>query len=142
MKAFAAQRLPLLLALVAFLVSLAAALRAGLRATDGHLIYSLDDAYIHMAVAKNLARSGVWGCTPFHFSSSSSSLLWTLILGIANRLAGEGFGLSSLAAVEFEDEVARGDGAGISQAVWLARGMEERAAGADALAERFELALK
>jgi hypothetical protein len=57
-------------------------------ATDGHLIYSLDDAYIHMAVAKNLARSGVWGCTPYHFSSSSSSLLWTLTLGIANRLAG------------------------------------------------------
>jgi hypothetical protein len=87
-KAFAAQRLPLLLSLVAFLVSLAAALRAGLRATDGHLIYSLDDAYIHMAVAKNLARSGLWGCTPFHFSSSSSSLLWTLILGIADRLVG------------------------------------------------------
>jgi hypothetical protein len=39
-----------------------------------------------MAVAKNLASHGIWGCTPFHFSSSSSSLLWTLGLGIVYRV--------------------------------------------------------
>lgn len=75
----------MLLPLAAFLVSLAAALRAAMPGTDGHLIYALDDAYIHMAVAKNFANAGIWGCTPFHFSSSSSSLLWTLGLGIAYR---------------------------------------------------------
>jgi hypothetical protein len=69
-------------------VSLAVALRAALQRTDGHLIYSLDDAYIHMAVAKNVARHGLWGCTPFHFSSSSSSILWTSVLAVAYRVFG------------------------------------------------------
>jgi hypothetical protein len=76
-------RSPLLLPLALFLVALAAALRSGLRETEGIFLYALDDAYIHMAVAKNLATHGVWGCTPWHFSSSSSSLLWTLGLGLA-----------------------------------------------------------
>src|ERR1041385_85438 len=67
---------PATLAVAVFLISLVCALRAGLRSTEGRLVYALDDAYIHMAVAKNLAEAGVWGCTPFHFSSSSSSPLW------------------------------------------------------------------
>jgi len=79
---------PLLPALALLLASLAAALRLALRLTGGRLIYALDDAYIHMAVAKTLATHGVWGCTPFHFSSSSSSLLWTFGLGLAYRLFG------------------------------------------------------
>jgi hypothetical protein len=80
--------LPLLPALAVFLASLAAALHAALRLTGGRLIYALDDAYIHMAVARTLALHGVWGCTPFHFSSSSSSLLWTFLLGVAYRVFG------------------------------------------------------
>ncbi len=79
---------PLLLSLAVFLASLAVALRMALRWTDGHLIYALDDAYIHMAVAKTLASRGIWGCTPFHFSSSSSSLLWTFLLGVVDRVFG------------------------------------------------------
>jgi len=69
-----------------FLASLAAALRSALRFTDGRLIYALDDSYIHMAVARTFANHGIWGCTPFHFSSSSSSLLWTFGLGVAYRV--------------------------------------------------------
>jgi hypothetical protein len=76
-------RSPLLLPLALFLVSLAVALQNGLKGTEGVFLYALDDAYIHMAVAKNFATHGVWGCTPWHFSSSSSSLLWTFGLGLA-----------------------------------------------------------
>jgi hypothetical protein len=79
---------PLALSLSAFLCSLAVALRVALRATNGLLIYATDDAYIHMAVARTLAVHDIWGCTPFHFSSSSSSVLWTFGLGLAYRAFG------------------------------------------------------
>jgi hypothetical protein len=77
---------PLFLPSAVFLASLAAALQSAMRFTDGHLVYALDDSYIHMAVARTLANHGIWGCTPFHFSSSSSSLLWTFGLGVAYRV--------------------------------------------------------
>ncbi len=48
--------------------------------TPGPFVYTLDDAYIHIAMAKNLARHGVFGVTRYAFSSTSSSLLWTLLL--------------------------------------------------------------
>jgi hypothetical protein len=47
---------------------------------QGHVVYALDDAYIHMAIAKNFAQHGVWGITQYGFTSSSSSLLYTLLL--------------------------------------------------------------
>ena len=93
--------LPLLPALAVFLVSLATALRVALRLTGGRLIYALDDAYIHMAVARTLALDGIWGCTPFHFSSSSSSLLWTSLLGLAYRAFGVHDSLPLLVNVVF-----------------------------------------
>ncbi len=56
---------------------------------DKHLIYPIDDAYGHMAIAKNLARHGVWGFSaPNGFSSGASSLLWPLVLAAAYLLCG------------------------------------------------------
>ena len=68
---------PLVLAVVLLWVCLAVLLVESLRRTGGHLVYALDDPYIHMAMAKNMARHGVWGVSPNEFSASSSSLLWT-----------------------------------------------------------------
>jgi len=63
-------------------------LRAGLAHTGGRLVYALDDAYIHMAVARSLAQHGVWGVTPYAFTSSTSSLAWPLLLALGDLLVG------------------------------------------------------
>lgn len=56
--------------------------------TGANFAYALDDAYIHMAMAKNLAHHGVMGATRFEFTSSSSSPLWTLLLTVAFVVSG------------------------------------------------------
>ncbi|MCX6741318.1 MAG: hypothetical protein NTY61_02895 [Candidatus Parcubacteria bacterium] len=59
---------------------------------NGHLVYTLDDTYIHLAIAKNLSQYGVWGASQYGFSSASSSLLWTVLLAGCNTI----FGVSDL----------------------------------------------
>ncbi|TFG21062.1 MAG: hypothetical protein EU529_13990 [Promethearchaeota archaeon] len=49
---------------------------------EGHIVYALDDTYIHLAIAKNFSQKGVWGVTDEGFSSSSSSLLYSLLLSL------------------------------------------------------------
>lgn len=61
---------------------------ASIQQNQGHLIYVLDDPYIHMAIAKNFAEHGVWGVTKYNFSSSSSSIIWTLILSLVYFVSG------------------------------------------------------
>ena len=80
---------PLFAALAAYGATVAIMLSVSVRQNQGHLIYTYDDAYIHMAMAKNFARHGVWGVTRHEFASASSSPLWTLLLAVAFKLLGE-----------------------------------------------------
>ncbi|MCI0657303.1 MAG: hypothetical protein L0170_09570, partial [Acidobacteria bacterium] len=79
---------PLWAAIALYVAILAILVFLSARQNQGHLIYAFDDAYIHMAMAKNFALHGVWGVTRDGFTSSSSSLLWTLLLSAAYRLFG------------------------------------------------------
>lgn len=72
----------LYLGLVATLLTIA------LRANNGKLVYSLDDAYIHMAMAKNFTQYGVWGVTAYGFTSATSSPGWTLLLSLSDVISG------------------------------------------------------
>lgn len=55
---------------------------------DRHLIYPLDDTYISMVMAKNVAEHGVWGVTRHEFASSSSSILWPIVIAATYRITG------------------------------------------------------
>src|SRR3954454_10379831 len=79
---------PLVLAVVILWAIVGLLLILSLRQHAGHLVYALDDAYIHMAIAKNFARWGVWGVTRYGFSSSTSSPLWPLILAAIYLVSG------------------------------------------------------
>lgn len=48
--------------------------------TGGNFTYTLDDAYIHMALAENLARFGHYGINSEEYSAASSSILWPFLL--------------------------------------------------------------
>ena len=88
MNALALRPRPLATALTLLAAITVGVLALSLARNDGHLVYALDDAYIHMAMAKNLVTHGVWGVTPNGFTSSSSSPLWVLLLAASYRLFG------------------------------------------------------
>jgi len=71
---------PLIITIAFLWLILILFLNASLSKNQGNLIYALDDAYIHTAMAQNFSQHGVWGVTKHQFTSSSSSLLWTLLL--------------------------------------------------------------
>src|SRR6185312_4963120 len=51
-----------------------------LQYTHGTIAYPLDDTFIHMVVAKNLAFQHYWGVSGHAFASTSSSPFYTLLL--------------------------------------------------------------
>lgn len=59
------------------------------RQGTGVLIYALDDPYIHLTLARNLAHNGVYGLNPDHFAGAFSSPLWTLLLSASIALLGD-----------------------------------------------------
>ncbi len=82
------QHWPLVLSLMILWLTTVLLLVISLGLNNGHFAYGLDDAYIHMSIAKNFALHGVWGLTPYGFTSSSSSLLWTLLLSFIFYIIG------------------------------------------------------
>jgi hypothetical protein len=70
---------PLALAITAFLCLAAAELVAVLFVNGGGFSYTLDDPYIHLALAENILR-GHYGVNLQEFSSPSSSVLWPFLL--------------------------------------------------------------
>ena len=61
---------------------------AGVSRTGFAQLYNLDDTYIHLTIARNLAFRGTWGINPGEFAGASSSPLWTLMLAGAMKIAG------------------------------------------------------
>jgi hypothetical protein len=55
-------------------------LLVSMQMTDGHTHYALDDAYIHMAIAKNIVNNHIYGVTSHETTFASSSPIWTAIL--------------------------------------------------------------
>ncbi len=71
-----------IVALVFFALALSLLVVLSMRATGGRLIYSLDDPYIHLAVAENILRGG-YGINATEFSSPSSSVLYPFLLALS-----------------------------------------------------------
>ncbi len=63
-------------------------LHNSLHRTGWHLVYEVDDAYIHMAIARNVVLHSNWGINTNGFSSTSSSPLWTVLLSAIYYLFG------------------------------------------------------
>ena len=54
----------------------------------GNLVFTVDDAYIHLAFCKNIILNGVAGISKFVPASLSSSPMWTLIIAVLFRIFG------------------------------------------------------
>ena len=57
-----------------------------LKFTHGVLSYPLDDTYIHMSIAKNIAQNGTWGINAHQFSAASSSILYSVLLALLFKI--------------------------------------------------------
>ena len=79
---------PLIAVSVLYLLIIVLTLVRAWPRTQGHLVYNLDDAYLHMATAQNLVLHGVFGVTRYGFTSSSSSILWPLVLSLSYWMFG------------------------------------------------------
>jgi hypothetical protein len=73
---------PILAGISIYLAILAICLVTSLRQNQGTFVYALDDPYVHMAVAKNLATKGIWG-------ANANECLWILIDALEDLRLGE-----------------------------------------------------
>ena len=88
--------------LTVWALGLAALVGGILLLNGGHFAYSLDDPYIHLALAENLA-AGHYGLNLDEPSSPSSSILWPLLLAPFTRWAGYEWVPLVLATVSLAD---------------------------------------
>jgi len=95
----------LITAVIALLVPVLLLEISVLRQTNGNIVYPLDNAFLDISVAKNLAFYKVWGVSKYAFQSASSSLLYPLLLVPFFFIAGEHLVIpiivNSLAAIFF-----------------------------------------
>ncbi|MBN3041263.1 MAG: hypothetical protein JW867_09035, partial [Candidatus Omnitrophica bacterium] len=84
---------PLFLVLLIYSGLMALVIFKAYNLTGQKIIYTLDDAYIHMSIAKNIVLHGVWGVNSSGFTPSSSSPLWVLMLAVTYFV----FGVKELA---------------------------------------------
>jgi len=81
---------PLVAALAVAAAVLAVLYARIVRVCGGELVYGLDDAYIHLTLARNLVEHGSWGINAGEFASTSSSLLWPALLAVLRAVTGIG----------------------------------------------------
>lgn len=67
------------LAIIVYLVGALAEFFGCLWLTRGNLVYGVDDAYVHLALAERLAH-GLYGLNPHEFCAPSSSIVWPFLL--------------------------------------------------------------
>jgi len=79
---------PLVASLFIYWVAVAILVFLATGMNGGHFVYPLDDTYIHMAIARSTATSGIWGVTPYAFTSSTSSPFWTFLLAVTYLIFG------------------------------------------------------
>ncbi len=58
------------------------------RRTHGQQWFTLDDPYIHAAIARNLVRYGTYGISPGVFAAASSSIAWPGLLAVVFAVFG------------------------------------------------------
>lgn len=90
---FIKKHYPLILSVIYILILVLLVFFKSYNKNDGNLVYVVDDAYIHMSIAKNIVENQIIGVTKHEFSSSTSSPLWTtlitsgyLLFGVNNYL--------------------------------------------------------
>lgn len=79
---------PTTIASVALFLHVTLMYKAALRHTAGVISYPVDDAFIHLALAKQIAFGGGYGVVPNEFAAASSSIGWPFILALAIKIAG------------------------------------------------------
>ncbi len=86
MTAVVRRTAPRALALVAYVAAAAVGVVVSVRLAGGQHVFPLDDAYIHLSIARTLAEHGTYGLQPGAFATPASSLAWPLLLAGASRL--------------------------------------------------------